>query len=152
MKYKSKQKNWGRDEYQTLKTGRIDTRGLYLAIGLLIILVVISSLGIVWASTGTQMIAVLFVLGIHQVIEQTIGTTDPYLLGLSKVAKIILGVLSFIFSISFIYDFLNGESFVDGQITFGGMYTLMFGVTLFVSSALIVYLFFREKAGNSGNE
>lgn len=151
MKNKPK-KNWGRDEYQILKTGKIDTRGLYLAIGLLLFLTVISSLGIVWASTGTQLIAILFVLAIHQVIEQTLGNTDPYLLKLSKVGQIILAVLLFIFSISYIYDFLNGESFVNGQITFGGMFALMMGITLFVYSALIVFLFLREKVRRSENE
>ena len=151
MKNKPK-KNWGRDEYQILKTGKIDTRGLYLAIGLLLFLTVISSLGIVWASTGTQLIAILFVLAIHQVIEQTLGNADPYLLKLSKVGQIILAVLLFIFSISYIYDFLNGESFVNGQITFGGMFALMMGITLFVYSALIVFLFLREKVRRSENE
>lgn len=151
MKNKAK-KNWGRDEYQILKTGKIDTRGLYLAIGLLLILAVISSLGIVWASTGTQMIAVVFVLIIHQGIEQVLGGTETYLLELSKVGRIIFAVLSFIFSVSYIYDFLNGESFVDGQITFGGMFALMIGIMLFVNSALIVFLLLKEKVRRTGNE
>lgn len=150
MKNKT-QKKWDRDEYQISKTGKIDTRGLYIAIGLLLILTVISSLGIVWASTGTQMIAVLFILIIHQVIEQTLGGTDPYFLKISKVGQIILAVLLFIFSISYIYDFLNGKSFLEGQITFQGMFTLMMGITLFVYSTLIAYLFFREKVRNNGN-
>ena len=85
---------WGRDEFQVAKTGNIDTRGLYIAMGSILTLVAISFLDINWAETKTQMLFVVYILIIHQAIEQTLGGTDTYLLKMTANQQLILAICS----------------------------------------------------------
>lgn len=144
-----KKDNWQRDEFQTKKTGEIDTRGLYLAMGLLLILATISNLGINWASTGTQMIGILSLLILHQLFEQMLGFTDSYFLNLGKTSRIIWGIFFMIAGINLLSMFFNSTPFKNGQITFSGMLKLMSGICLFAYSILIWFITYKEKKTNN---
>lgn len=148
---KSKKDVWGRDEYQVAQTGKIDTRGLYLAMGLLIVLMGLAALGIQWADTGTQMMFVFWVLLTHQVIEQALHSTDPYFVKMGLEGRKLLGSLCLIFGLLLFAVFLFGSFvqspgiFRNNQISFTGLTLLMIAI-FEISYALVIFYVTRRES------
>lgn len=136
---------WERDEFQIAKTGEIDTRGLYISFGLVFILMFVSILKINWATTETQMLFVFYVLLIHQLIEQNIHMTDTYFLKMKKVHKVILAFGSLIMGLFFLANFFSFESFVNHQIKFTGMISLMQGTFFIIYFLIILFVIWKDE-------
>lgn len=137
--------HWGRDEFQVAKTGGIDTRGLYIAMSSIIALVGISLFDINWADTKTQMIFVIYILLIHQAIEQTLGLTDTYLLKMSTNQQLLFAVVMLILGMFYLCFCFSINVLVNRQITFEGMFNMMNTMFLFCYALTVLFVVYREK-------
>lgn len=136
---------WGRDEFQVAKTGGIDTRGLYIAMGSIMALIAISLLDINWADTKTQMLFVIDILIIHQAIEQTLGGTDTYLLKMRARQQLILAMVMLVLAVIYVYFCLGINIVINHQITFWGMFNVMNIVFLFCYSVTIQVSIYMDR-------
>ncbi|MEX0379920.1 hypothetical protein AB3K25_09295 [Leuconostoc sp. MS02] len=142
--------HWGRDEFQVAKTGGIDTRGLYIAMSSIIALVGISLFDINWADTKTQMIFVIYILLIHQAIEQTLGLTDTYLLKMSTNQQLLFAVVMLILGMFYLCFCFSTNVLVNRQITFEGMFNMMNTMFLFCYALTVLFVVYREKKSIDG--
>jgi len=141
---------WGRDEFQVAKTGNIDTRGLYIAMGSILTLVAISFLDINWAETKTQMLFVVYILIIHQAIEQTLGGTDTYLLKMTANQQLILAIVMIVLGVIYLYFCFGMNILINHQITFEGMFNVMNTVFLFFYALTVLFAIYKEKKSTDG--
>lgn len=142
--------HWGRDEFQVAKTGGIDTRGLYIAMSSIIALVGISLFDINWADTKTQMIFVIYILLIHQAIEQTLGLTDTYLLKMSTNQQLLFAVVMLILGMFYLCFCFSINVLVNRQITFEAMFNMMNTMFLFCYALTVLFAVYREKKSIDG--
>ncbi|CAH1856894.1 hypothetical protein [Convivina intestini] len=142
---KNNKDRWGRDEFQVAETGKIDTRGLYIAMGLLLILMVLALFKIHWAATETQLFFILAVLTIHQAVEQTLRSTDTLLLKIPKQYQLIIAIAFLLSGISYLHHFLSQPSFLHHQITFVAMLNLMVGIFMTIYAGCIGWMLYRGK-------
>ncbi|MGY3743663.1 hypothetical protein [Leuconostoc inhae] len=145
-----RRERWGRDEFQVAKTGGIDTRGLYIAMGSILTLVAISFLDINWAETKTQMLFVVYILIIHQAIEQTLGGTDTYLLKMTANQQLILAIVMIVLGVIYLYFCFGMNILINHQITFEGMFNVMNTVFLFFYALTVLFAIYKEKKSTDG--
>ncbi|CCF26631.1 hypothetical protein [Leuconostoc citreum] len=140
----SKTDRWGRDELQVLKTGYIDTRGLYIAMGSVVILAVVSLLDMQWATTDAQMVFIFYILLIHQAVEQNLQLTDTYFLKLKRETQVALAMFTEIISLGLVFLFLTSGYTVKQQLAFNDMLLLMNAVFLVIYGVIIGFVIYRE--------
>jgi len=128
----------------------IDTRGLYIAMGSILTLVAISFLDINWAETKTQMLFVVYILIIHQAIEQTLGGTDTYLLKMTANQQLILAIVMIVLGVIYLYFCFGMNILINHQITFEGMFNVMNTVFLFFYALTVLFAIYKEKKSTDG--